>query len=94
MMKYNFTLLLIFLTLFCFSQNNLKIKVTGIKILKGEVKIGIYNNESGWDKDMKSHLGENTFQGQRIKVDSNSITANFTNLPIYHFGRCGELVNW
>jgi len=81
MMKPVFTLLVLSLSLSCLSQGNLIVEVTDIETLQGEIRIAVYNDEIGWDKDMKSHLGQNVYIAQIVQAKNKSITAEFTNLP-------------
>ena len=80
-MKYLFSLLFVFLLNLSYAQNTLEVTINGIKILEGNIKVALYNNSLGWDKDMKSHLGENVYEGKIVNADSSSIKVIFKNLP-------------
>jgi len=79
-MKYCIICVFIFLFNTGYTQNNLELTVTGIKKLEGNIKVGLYNNSLAWDKDMKSHLGENVYEGKIVTIDTNIVKIIFENL--------------
>jgi uncharacterized protein (DUF2141 family) len=81
LMNKKIKLIFLFLIIFLFgklafsNETNIKLNISGIKDLKGNLQIAIYNNSEYFLKE--GHL----FQGKIIKIDKPQITTYFDNIP-------------
>ena len=62
--------------LFLLQSFTLTLKITGIKDVKGELVIGIYNNHKDWLKKGSE------FYKKKVKVTSNEETILFEDIPV------------
>ena len=72
-MKNTIFLLVTVLSINVLSAQKLTIKVTNIEPIKGNLMIGVYNNEKDF---MNTH-----FRGKQVKVTDKTMTVTFTDLP-------------
>ena len=85
--KVLLTAMMLIAIMMCFAQgngNSVTVTVSGISELKGEIAIGVYNNEESYTK------GDH-FTGEFVKADKETVTYTFENIPegvyaikIYH----------